>query len=169
MLKSIIGTLVAAALFATGFASAQVLEKVDHPLAVRVGALFPTNSDVRDATRDTWLNIGLDYTLGRTSDGNDWVGAIDFGNTNHANYWAFQGIYTWSQGESSGSINGMSIGLGAGLYLVDPASGSSRTEFGIPLVVGWDLSRNFFVQGKYHWVITDNASSAFTLGVGTRF
>jgi hypothetical protein len=170
MRKGTFGMLVLALLVAVSANASAQLIRTDHPWAVRIGALWPTDSNVRDATDKTWFNAGLDYTLGETAEGNDWVGSLDYGNANNANYWAFQLLYMWRNNDpSSSNSTQFSFGVGGGMYILDPKNGGSQTEYGLPFVAEWDLSGPFFLQGKYHWVVSRNAASAFNATVGYRF
>jgi hypothetical protein len=152
-----------------GVASAQIGgDPLEHPIAIRLGALWPTDGTVRNATSDTWFNIGLDYILTRTEDGNDWIAAIDYAVQDDVNYWAIQGLYKWFNSGGSSPAN-FSFGLGLGVYFFDPDNGNAQTEIGIPLVADWEFTPRLFLEGKYHWVASDVTGNALTLQLGYRF
>jgi hypothetical protein len=169
MRKWILGALSALMLVALGGTASAQMERPEHPYAIRVGALWPINNDVQAATNDTWFNLGLDYIFSRTEEGNEWVGALDFGTASNVNYWAFQLIYMWRNQGESGVGTPFSFGVGGGVYVLDPSPGDSQTEFGIPLVAQWDLNPQIFLMAKYHWVVTDNQATGFSAQVGYRF
>jgi hypothetical protein len=164
-----IGVLSALLLVTLGGSASAQMERPEHPYAIRVGALWPTDNDVQAATDDTWFNLGLDYIFGRTVEGNEWVGAVDFGNANDVNFWALQLIYMWRNQVETGVGSPFSFGVGGAVYILDPTHAGSQTEWGIPLVAQWDLNPSVFLMAKYHWVVSDNQVAAFSGQIGYRF
>ena len=162
-------TLSAAVLLAWGAtATVQAQEVIEKPVGVRIGALLPTDTGVRDATEDVWFSLGLDYTFARTDVGNDIVGAIDFATADDVNIWALQALYKWRDPGDYGDGNPFSFGLGLGVYFLDPDIGDNQTEFGVPVFAEYRISDNAFLQGKWHWVVTDTTANAVSLQVGFR-
>ncbi len=169
MKRWMMGALVAVALASvtTGaFAQADAPEK---PWAVRIGALWPTNGTVRSNTHRVWFDAGLDRVVSRTQDGNDWVASVDFGSAKNVNYWALQGLFKWNNSETTTMSKNFGFGVGAGVYFFDPKYGKNQTEFGIPVVVDWNLSRQLFLESKYHWVVSDTQVSSLSAQLGYKF
>jgi hypothetical protein len=167
MRKWILGILAGTALMTVGGGAFAQDEATETPWAVRIGALWPTNSDLRNATDNVWFSAGLDYTLSRR-DLSSWNGAIDYASGSGVNAWILQAIYKWSKGEI-GTPNNFTFGVGGGVYFFDPDAGDNQTEWGIPLVGDWDLNRNIFLEGKYHFVVSDSDLNSLTFQLGYRF
>ena len=164
MRKWILAAVAAVALTTAGGARAQD-EPVATPWAVRLGVLWPSNSDLRNATDDTWFNAGVDYTF-RREGANEWIGALDYGSASGLNAWIFQVIYKWHNPEDDSPF---SFGVGAGVYTFDPEVGGRQTELGIPLVADWAFTPRIFAEGKFHWVASDTDLNSFTAQLGYRF
>jgi hypothetical protein len=169
MRKWILGALAASTLMAAGTQALAQNQPVDQPWAIRLGALWPTNGTVKDATSHTWFDGGVDRIFARTSSGDDWIGSVDFGTASSVRYWILQALYKWHNKEALTQSSRFSFGFGGGVYFFDPDVGGQQNEFGIPVVVDWDLTSSLFLEGKYHWVVTDTSISAFSAQVGYRF
>ncbi|MBW3623180.1 MAG: hypothetical protein KY468_07185 [Armatimonadetes bacterium] len=162
MRKWILTALAAVALTtASGGAIAQT-EEQGTPWAIRLGAFWPTDGNLRNFSDNVWFNAGIDYTL-RSEDFKEWIGALDYGSASGINAWMFQVIHKWHDPDQP-----YSFGIGAGLYTFDPVTGR-QTEYGVPLVLDWNFTRNLFLEGKYHWVVSDVDFSGITAQLGYRF
>jgi hypothetical protein len=169
MRKGFIVTLALALLATIGANASAQVARPENPWALRVGAIWPAKSSTRNATNDTWFNLGLDYTYGRTTEGNDYIASVDYGNASNINYWALQAIYMWRNYGGSASSNAFSFGVGAGAYILDPSGGGTKTKFGIPIVAEWKLSDPLFLQAKYNWVVSESAATNYAVTAGYRF
>ena len=165
MRKWILAALAAVALATSGGDAVAQDETVNTPWAIRIGVLWPTNSDLRDLTDDTWFNAGIDYTINRQGV-NEWIGALDYASASGVNAWIFQLIYKWNNPNPE---NQFSFGVGAAVYNFDPAGGGDQTEYGIPLIGDWAFTERLFLEGKYHWVTSDADLNNLTLQLGIRF
>lgn len=167
MRKWLLAVLAAVALTTVSAGAMAQEETTETPWAIRIGALWPTDSAVRDVTDNVWFNAGLDYTF-KYQEGNEWIGAVDYTSGDNVNGWIFQVLYKWHN-PGSGQDARFSFGIGGAVYLFDPNGGNNQTEYGIPLVADWGMTPSIFLEGKYHWVASDVDLNNFTLQVGYRF
>ena len=168
MRKWILAALAAVSLTSVGGSAMAQIDTTERPWAVRIGGLFPTDAAIRNLSDDTWFTIGIDYTIRRQFE-NEWVGAVDYATATNLDAWILQLLYKWHNPDAEGINRQFSFGVGGALYTFNPNNGSNQTELGIPIVGDWAFTEQIFLEGKYHWVVSDNDLNSFTLQLGYRF
>ncbi|MGQ9699032.1 MAG: hypothetical protein ACUVRO_13700 [Armatimonadota bacterium] len=153
-------------------------EVPEKPWALKVGMFRPDDGDWRDASRSVWLAFGLDYTGQITPSGAEWLGTVEFLRGKNSNrMWSVQALYKL---RSYAEVEGGSrfyYGVGAGLYMAKLRDklgmvSESKTKFGIPLLVGIDLSPAVFIELKYNAVfskIRNVRPGGFSVMLGYKF
>lgn len=149
-------------------------ETTGNNLRVRIGAFFPSKSASRNKA-NTWLNVGVDYTLKRDivlSEGYaadlglsvDYYGSGDVYNVPVLlNYW----------GKMGGGF-GYTAGIGVGFS--KRLNGDTKTGLGYTIGLSYDISMGegggtqLFIDVRYNGLTgTGNEHNGFVVGLGARF
>lgn len=145
-------------------AKAQI-ERPEKPWGLKVGGLFPIKSDLRDTTSDIWFIAGIDYHYTTSAYGGDWVATFEFATESDARIWSLQALHQWRR--ASGFNNTFYYGLGGGVYFVNNTE--DETEFGVPIVLGYEFNNRWFIEGKFNWTVSDPDFNTSHIAVGVRF
>ncbi len=165
---------------------------VVKPISIKIGAFFPTDSNLKNGTHNTWFKVGADYAFGKTTSTNplltsiyaDYAGSSSGGN--HANLYdvgvAGRYYFTTSATGAGAAGSGTSVnpyaGAGIGAYFENAqASGdSSKTTatLGGKIFLGAELNTGPFIEASYDIVPQklsryDLRYSGFDVSVGYRF
>ena len=160
-------------------------------IAIRIGGSYPTDGAAHSGTRDFSGSGGLSYTFGDGNPGHKVVARLDgdyayFGK--HGNSFepfaiTINGIVPLSGGKGVDSAGGAYAGLGigaaytevgagnSGFGSVAPNASSNHTSLAGKLLIGYNFTDRFFVEGNYLAVGRSNGVKPSTLNVqlGVRF
>lgn len=186
--RTLPGILALSLLVWAGAAQAQSLQPVQHPLSIKIGALFPTNSSASDNSGNAQIDAGLDYAFGKTgSVANPALPSIYldyFGgsrNGGHVDTVALGvAIREYANTPSGNNRQAVSpyLGFGLGGYFTDIKNtrgfftrSGSNLNFGGKIMGGVEFSGNYFVEANYQFVPSNHGVNPSGLGiqVGGRF
>lgn len=149
-------------------------------LSVRLGAFFPTDSGVKNATSKTWFVGGVDYklhnslsmgTMGAGKNGGGDLGvSVDYFQKGSFRSVPILATYTGGQNEFF-----WTVGLGLALNKYDDGTGTGNTvnksSFGYALAAGYNFQQGkspLFVEARYYGN-SKTQLSGFGLEVGFHF
>jgi len=185
--KTLPGMLVGGLILCAGVAQAQTTVPVQHPLSIKVGALFPSNSDATHNAGTADISAGVDYAFGKTTQENPALPSIyaDYNggshNGGHVNTYGV-GVAVRGYANKPGAANssGVSpyIGAGVGVYHSDikntrpaVAVSGSTTSVGGKVFAGLEFSQNYFIEANYQFLPSKVGvnPSGVGLQIGARF
>lgn len=149
-------------------------ETTGNNLRARIGAFFPSKSASRDKA-NTWLNVGVDYTLIRDIIRKEGY-AADLGLS--VDYYGSGDVYNvpvllnyWGKIEGGfGYVAGIGVGFSKRL------NGDTKTGLGYTIGLSYDISMGeeggtqLFIDVRYNGLTgTDNEHNGFVVGLGARF
>jgi len=160
-------------------------------IAIRIGGAYPTDGAAHSGTRDFSGSGGLSYTFGNGNPNQKVVARLDgdyayFGK--HGNSFqpfaiTINGIVPLSKGKGVYSSGGAYAGLGIGAAYTEvsagngnfgsvaPNSSGNHTSLAGKILVGYNFSDRFFIEGNYLPVGRSNGvkPSTLNLQLGVRF
>ena len=165
---------------------------VVKPISIKVGAFFPGNGVVKDATGNTWFKVGADYAFSKTDTANPLLTSVyvDYaGGSKHGNNASLVGVGVaardyfskTSAGTSSGTSVSPYAGAGIGVYFAHASGGGfskTETQLGGKIVLGAELNTGPFIEVGYNIVpksftVVNGGNSirldGFDASVGYRF
>jgi hypothetical protein len=146
------------------------------PIAIQIGAAWPTDGDVRDATQDVGIYAGLGYILPSEGVGRNSVD-LDFtttsGHGNRLNTLSLMFAHRMPLGTPVNGTNGPYAGLGIGATRIEAHGGGDSddtTHLSGKALLGYDLG-NSFVEVSYmvNGKINDAHADTVNLSFGTHF
>ncbi len=162
------------ALGVAGASSAQGWFNVQDtkPNTIKVGAFWPSDGDVRDATDSLWFGFGYERIINEMAD----TGAVITGEAS----WLVQSdlnivplTLNWKNYGVGGGARSWYWGAGIGAYIVSADSGvayNDVTRLGYNAFVGVPINNMLDFELKYHYIKVsgDNAGGLFAT-VGYKF
>ncbi|HEX5323609.1 MAG TPA: hypothetical protein VFW40_07470 [Capsulimonadaceae bacterium] len=168
-------------------AQAQTTVPVQHPLSVKVGALFPTNSAATHSGGSAQISAGLDYAFGKTTQENPALPSIylDYNGGSHDGghvntYGAGIAVRGYGSKPGAATTSGVSpyFGAGVGVYHSDikntrdaVVQSGSTTSIGGKIFAGVEFSQNYFIEANYQFLPSKAGVNPSGVGVqiGARF
>lgn len=171
-----------------GVAQAQTAVPVQHPLSIKLGALFPTSNSGSDNGGSAQISAGADYAIGKTTQNNPALPSVYFDYNGgsrrggHVNtYGLGLAIRAYANAPSGANRQAVSpyYGAGIGVYHVDvkdaryaPYTRSGQTtSVGGKIFAGLEFSGDYFVEANYQFLPSKAGVNPSGVGVqiGVRF
>jgi len=182
----ILGLLAGGLFVSSGAAKAQTTTvPVQNPWAVKIGALFPTNSSGSRNGGSAQLSVGADYSFEKTTAENPTIPEVYFDynggsrNGGHVDTYALGiGLRAYGNHPAGANQQGVSpyVGLGIGAYYTDLKNGTTgrsgtSTDIGGKIFAGLDFTSNWFAEVNYQFIPSHDGvnPSGIGLQVGARF
>lgn len=161
---------------------------VQRPISIKIGAFFPSNGTVKNATNSTWIKLGADYAFTKTTSTNPALTSVYFDYTGDSKHGANVNLYALGLAERyyfgpSGAGAGTSVspyaGAGIGVDFTHASGGGQskdNTQIGGKVFVGAELNSGPFIEAAYNILpqsIHSGGSSVrldgFDVSLGYRF
>jgi hypothetical protein len=158
-------------------------QKAVKPFTVKLGAVFPTDGDVKNGVGSTWFGFGLNYDIGKTKTESPLVYSAYFdgtfaskskeGHTNEASAYGIGPAARYYFGAPTQPVN-FYAGAGIGAYFLKSKGldfSQTTTRFGGKLFAGGEFKQGFLGEIAYTFPGNVHGSTLnnFALLVGYRF
>ncbi|HEY3328705.1 MAG TPA: outer membrane beta-barrel protein [Capsulimonadaceae bacterium] len=162
-------------------------KSVEKPFSVKVGAHWSNKGQANDDQGVTALSAGVDYAFAKSSAEAPYLPSVyaDYAGGSHKGghlntYGAGVAAKIYAQTPSGATASGASLyyGAGVGVYRLEDKNtyggvitSKTSTSVGGKVLVGAEISGNYFVEGNYTLLPKVNGAnpSGFGLQVGIRF
>ncbi|MGI4789100.1 MAG: outer membrane beta-barrel protein [Janthinobacterium lividum] len=164
-------------------ASAQSTTPAEKPITIKLGAFFPSSSNLKNAASDTWFSAGAEYAFksGATQSIPSSVtplAYVDYAGINrhgvNSNYVGVGPGFRYALTAPGTSTLNPYVGAGIGAYFVHAKGfglSDNKTNFGYRLNAGVEFNQSYLFEINYTdpGSLTGTHFGGFNVQVGARF